>query len=70
MTYADTEQSGNSDSGTGFAARFGAGADYWLSEKLSVGATYTFVVTTSKAGGRNFQSLDYHSFVMGAQYRF
>ena len=41
VTRADTNVSG---SGAGFAARFGAGADYWLNDHFSVGATYSYVV--------------------------
>ena len=65
VTRGSVELGGDSDNGAGFAARLGAGADYWLTESVSVGATYSYVFTTGGADG-----LDYQSFVMGAQYRF
>jgi len=65
VTRGSAELGGASGSGSGFAARLGAGADYWLTESVSVGATYSYVFTTGGADG-----LDYQSFVMGAQYRF
>lgn len=53
------------DSGTGFAARIGAGVDYWLTPQISLGASYSYVLTTGGAKGRDYQNL-----VMAAQYRF
>ena len=53
------------DSGMGFAARIGAGIDYWLTPQVSLGASYSYVLTTGGAKGRDYQNL-----VMAAQYRF
>jgi opacity protein-like surface antigen len=65
IVHGKSEGVGPSDSGTGFAARIGAGLDYWLTSNISVGATYSYLFTTGGGGG-----LDYQSFVMGGQYRF
>lgn len=60
-----SKSTGCKDSGTGFAARIGAGVDYWLTPQISLGASYSYVLTTGGAKGRDYQNL-----VMAAQYRF
>lgn len=54
-----------SDSSSGFAARFGAGIDYYLSEKFSLNFDASYVLPTGAV-----EDFDYVSVGWGFQYRF
>ena len=53
----------NSDSG--FAARFGFGLDYYLTQNWALNTGWSYVTVTGDIDG-----LDYHNLMFGAQYRF
>ena len=59
------EENFTSIGATGFAARFGGGLDYYLTEKLSLDINAAYILQTGSLSGS-----DYTSLVIGAQYRF
>lgn len=52
-------------SDTAFAARFGGGIDFWLTESWALQASTSYVLQTGDLDG-----LDYVSLLLGAQFRF
>jgi len=54
-----------SASDTGFSARFGGGADFFLTERSSFGVAASYVLTTGSIDG-----FDYISLLFGFQHRF
>lgn len=65
VTRAEFKLFGSSASETDFSARFGGGLDCYVTERVSLGAAASYVLTTGSIDG-----FDYVSLVFGAQYRF
>ena len=54
------------DTGVGFAARFGAGTEFYLSNRIALTFDATYVVTAGNTPGRNYLALG----LIGFQWRF
>ena len=59
------EQAGKKDDDVGITGHFGGGADYYLTPRISVGITATYVATSGK-----IKDHDHSTIGLGAQYRF